>query len=81
MTKNTFDVRTNSEGVKYVMQVMDKLDKNHRANSSDFETSGEGRMYATGGKFCPVRSYEAYMSKLADIDELAAPTRFSHSVQ
>jgi integrase len=70
MTKTTFAVRTDSEGVKYVVQITDELDKNHRGNTSDHDNSGEGRMYATGGKFCPVLSYEKYISKLTDIEEL-----------
>ena len=70
MTKQTFIVKKDGSAKKYVTQQFDELDKNHRADSHPDDTTGEGRMYETGGPLCPVHSFEKYVSKLSDIDAL-----------
>ena len=50
MTKGHFKIQTDSEtNQKYVIQSIDKLDKNHRAD--DQNATNEGRMYEMKGKF------------------------------
>lgn len=48
MTKATFGVRTDSKGRRYVYQIIDELDKNHRSHGTGSVT--QGRMYELPGK-------------------------------
>lgn len=66
MKKDTFEIKTDSTGLKYLQQSISEIDKNHRDGSA----SGEGRMYETGKKSCPISSYEKYLHKLSSIDAL-----------
>ena len=65
-TKQSFTVRVDATGRKYVCQKLDELDKNHTKNDEPFHSSGDGRMYesANNPKLCPVRAFELYLSKL-----------------
>ena len=65
-TKQSFAVRVDATGRKYVYQELDELDKNHRQNDDPLDSSGDGRMYenADNPKVCPVRAFELYLSKL-----------------
>ena len=47
MTKDWFDIKTEPDGTKYVHQVKDELDKNHRKN--DYSLTNQGKMYAVPG--------------------------------
>lgn len=47
MTKDTFDVRTDQQGRRYVVQVVDELLKNQRENDDEIS---EARMYEIAGK-------------------------------
>ena len=49
MTKDTFRLKTDASGHKYVYQYRDELDKNHRANTSPLDSVTEGRMYEKKG--------------------------------
>ena len=48
MTKDWFKVITEPSGDKYLIQVKDELDKNHRED--DYNITNQGRMYAVSGK-------------------------------
>lgn len=62
MTKNTFKVFTDDKtGRKYVKKVVDELTKNHKI---DKESSSGIMPEVPGSIFCPVLSYEMYISKL-----------------
>lgn len=62
MTKNTFKVFTDDNtGRKYVKKVVDELTKNHKI---DKESSSGIMPEVPGSIFCPVLSYEMYISKL-----------------
>ncbi|KAJ8316276.1 hypothetical protein KUTeg_006290 [Tegillarca granosa] len=52
MTKLTFEVSRHSNGEKYVHQVVDESDKNHRGESIPDDTIGEARMYLWKGILC-----------------------------
>ena len=63
LTKDSFIVKKDSDGVEYVMQQSDELRKNSRGSRDDPQQDG-GVMYATGEKNCPVKSFKLYLSKL-----------------
>ena len=44
MTKNWFDLVIEPNGDKYIMQVLDEIDKNH--SEEDTQLTNQGRMYA-----------------------------------
>jgi hypothetical protein len=63
MHKSTFMVKKDSEtGLKYIMKTIDELTKNHRAD--DKEKTSAIMPENPGSEFCPVLSYEKYVSKL-----------------
>ena len=64
MTKSTFGVAKDATGRRYVYQLGGELDKNHGVNDGQSETNGEGRMYETKDRNCPVSSYLKYISHL-----------------
>ena len=47
MTKDWFDIVTTPQGDRYICQVKDELDKNHRENDTTF--TNQGRIYAVPG--------------------------------
>lgn len=62
MTKDTFTVKEEpNTGRKYVTKQKDELTKNHRADDKEGLTAV---MMATGTEYCPVSSFESYISKL-----------------
>ena len=65
LTKESFAVQVDAAGKKFVYQVVDELDKNHRANDQPDDSPGEGRMYERPeSPYCPVKTSELYLSKL-----------------
>ena len=56
-------VRTDENGVEYVIQSSDELRKNSRGAANDPDQDG-GIMQATGLPNCPVKSFKLYLSKL-----------------
>ena len=65
LTKESFAVQVDAAGKKFVYQVVDELDKNHRANDQPDDSPGEGRMYERPeSPYCPVKTFELYLSKL-----------------
>ena len=64
MKQDTFSIKTDGSGRRYVEQTVGEMDKNHKDTDAIDDTIGEGRMYATGSPFCPVASFEKYLSKL-----------------
>jgi hypothetical protein len=63
MHKSTFMVKKDSKtGLKYIMKTIDELTKNHRAD--DKEKTSTIMPENPGSEFCPVLSYEKYVSKL-----------------
>ena len=64
MTKNSFSIDTDATGRRYVFQTRSELDKNHNINDDTFDTTGEGRIYETGSKSCPVLCFEKYLNSL-----------------
>jgi hypothetical protein len=72
MTKSTYIIETDDQGIEYVTQRLSEMDKNHREDMTSDDCVGEGRMYQKpGSPLCPVFSYKRYLSKLhPDIDAL-----------
>ena len=67
LTKESLAVQVDAAGKKFVYQVVDELDKNHRANYQPLadDSPGEGRMHETPeSPYCPVKTFELYLSKL-----------------
>ena len=64
MTKKTFGVFVDSTGRRFFAQVLGESDKNHGINDCPSDTTGEGRLYATGTSLCPVKCFEKYLSHL-----------------
>ena len=65
LTKESFAVQVDAAGKTFVYQVVDELDKNHRANDQPDDSPGEGRMYERPeSPYCPVKTFELYLSKL-----------------
>ncbi|KAK2549950.1 hypothetical protein P5673_029555, partial [Acropora cervicornis] len=57
--------KVDATGKKFVYQVIDELDKNHRANDQPDDSPGEGRMYERPeSPYCPVKTFQLYLSKL-----------------
>lgn len=64
-TKQSFAIRVDGTGRKYVYQELDVLDKKHRQNDQPDDSTGEGRMYEIPeSPYCPVKTFELYLSKL-----------------
>jgi hypothetical protein len=62
MTKETFEIRTNEQHRRYLVQVIDEETKNHKNTS---EKSIGGRMYEEpGNPLCPLKAYQKYISHL-----------------
>ena len=67
LTKESFTVQVDAAGKKFVYQVADELDKNHRANVNDQpdDSPGERRMCERPeSPYCPLKAFELYRSKL-----------------
>ena len=65
MDKNTFTIKQDATGRRYISQVKDELDKNHGENDNNFDTIGEGAIYEIPeSETCPVKTFEKYLSKL-----------------
>ena len=65
LTKESFAVQVDAAGKKFVYQVVDELDKNHRANDQPDDSPWEGRLYERPeSPYCPVKTFELYISKL-----------------
>ena len=64
MTKDTFAVVADATGRTFIHQVKSEIDKNHNISDDSFDTTGEGKIYATGGYFCPERTFSKYVSLL-----------------
>ena len=63
--KESFTVQVDGAGRKFVYQVIDDLDKNHRANEQPDDSLGEGCMYERlECPYCSVKTFELYPSKL-----------------
>ena len=61
LKKEDFSTCTDSSGVRYVWKVKDELTKNRRENDEAQESQ---TMFETGGPFCPVLSFEKYVTRL-----------------
>ena len=64
LTKQSFAIKTDGTGRKFVYQAADELDKNHRGHDNADDSPGEGRMYEQDGPLCPVKAFELYLAKL-----------------
>lgn len=64
MDQDTFTVKRDGNGRKYIQQKSGEQDKNHRVDDNGDQSTGEGRIYETKDRKCPVASYEKYVSKL-----------------
>jgi hypothetical protein len=66
MNKCTFAFGKDSKGREFVYQKDGEADKNHGADNSVNDTTGEGLMYSQPqwGEMCPVSTYRKYLSKL-----------------
>ena len=85
LTKESFAVQVDAAGKKFVYQVVDELDKNHRVNCQPDDSPGEGRMCKRlESPYCPVKTFELFLSKLNPAlswlwRRLRATENFSHS--
>ena len=58
-------MQVDTGGKKFVYQVNDELDKNHRGNDQPDDSPGEGSMYERpNSPYCLVKTFELYLSKL-----------------
>jgi len=58
-------VQVDAARKKFVYQVVDELNRNHRENGQPDDSPGEGRIYERPeSPFCPVKTFELYLSKL-----------------
>ena len=64
MDKTTFGVGTDATGKRFVFQYNGKYDKNHGIHDDGTASSGEGRIYETGGPKCPVKTFLSYTDHL-----------------
>lgn len=65
MTKETFIVKTDDVGAKYVCQNITETTKNHQGGQKQSEQDySDTRMYSATGILDPVSAYEMYYSKL-----------------
>ena len=68
LKKTDFEINVNSQGTKRcVVKTTDELTKNHRAH--DVQAEEGGMMIANDGPFCPVSSFEKYLSVLNPMNE------------
>ena len=63
LTKHSFISKADAKGRKYVTMTYNESDKTHHGIDCKEEIK-EPRMYENEGEFCPVKSYEKYLSKL-----------------
>ena len=63
-TKDTFPIAVDSQNRRYVYQEIDVLDINHRENDDPQDSTTDGTMYEQPGLFCPVKTFDLYLSKL-----------------
>ena len=64
MKKDSYIIRVDATGREFITQNKGEMDKNHDANDGAYDTTGEGAIYATGGKKCPVRCFRTYLLHL-----------------
>ena len=64
MKKQTFALGKDASGKRFIYQVQSEADKNHGVNDHSFETTGEGRIYETGGNNCQVELFITYLNRL-----------------
>ena len=82
MTKSTFRIGTDASGKKFIYQTTSEIDKNHNENDTTNDTNGEGRIYATGTKKCPVACFEKMLRVLnPNIDALWQRPRAQMSIK
>ena len=80
-----FAVQVEAAVKKFVYQVVNELDKNHRANDQPDDSPGEGRMFERPeSPYGPVKTFELYTSKLNSVlsclwKRPRATDNFSHS--
>ena len=67
LKKTDFEIKVNSQGKRCVLKTTDELTKNHRAH--DVQAEEGGMMIANDGPFCPVSSFEKYLSVLNPMNE------------
>ena len=67
LKKTDFEIKVNSQGKRCVVKTTDELTKNHRAH--DVQAEEGGMMIANDGPFCPVSSFEKYLSVLNPMNE------------
>ena len=82
MTKMTFEIASDATGKRFIQQSTSERDKNHTENDHPTDTTGEGRIYATGSDECPVACFEKYLRVLnPNIDALWQRPRAKISVR
>ena len=67
LKKTDFQIKVNSQGKPCVVKTTDELTKNHRAH--DVQAEEGGMVIASYGPFCPVSSFEKYLSVLNPMNE------------
>ena len=67
LKKNDFEIKVNSLGKRCVVKTTGELTKNHRVH--DIQAEGGGTMIANDGPFCPVFSFEKYLTHLNPCNE------------
>ena len=67
LKKNDFEIIVNSQGRRCVVKKTGELSKNHRVH--DVQAEEGGMMMANNGSFCPVFSFEKYLTHLNPCNE------------
>ena len=67
LKKDDFTINVNTNGRRCVIKTKDELTKNHRVNDAQAEEGG--MMIANDSHYCPVYSFEKYLSHLNPINE------------
>ena len=67
LKKTDFEIKVNSQGKRCVVKTNAELTKNHREH--DVQAEEGGMMIANDSPFCPVSSFEKYLSVLNPMNE------------
>ncbi|XP_052227915.1 uncharacterized protein LOC127842448 [Dreissena polymorpha] len=63
LTKSAFTIKTDINGKRYFAMTYNEADKTHHGLDNK-EKMKDARMYETSNEFCPLKSFEKYLSKL-----------------
>ncbi len=67
LKRDDFAIKTNPQGQRCVVKKSDELTKNHRVHDAQAEV--RGMMFANDSPYCPVYSFEKYLTHLNPLNE------------